>query len=236
MSSEIIIVPALLCVPPPHVTLYGRATALSTKENRERHDVCMNEALAFQRILEVYCSFFSSFTPTSFPVIKPLDVPLRTQEDLWAFETATALERAQNEHGVTTAHMYSPYHCRWMPHELLRPVYDEWKAFFAVRRLRATYFPPSAIAAAFLITVLVGDGCDGDEISEEAFQLGRRVSEVVLEVVTDSEDEDAVSSMPYTTFLAVVRHLADCIYAPRHSVGAAHLLAKRMHDQLHRLT
>jgi hypothetical protein len=147
--------------------------------------------------------------------------------DAWERKTFRAFEVAESEQIREACSEYSPYNVDWMPHDMLRKLFNEWRRYYA--RWKRPYVMASALLSSFFCSMLIDDTLS----PEHQIDLSREIVQGCLEITNDAE-EDVGEVVSYTALCLLVKNLSAVLFAPKHPYVTTHLLAVILDERTHR--
>jgi hypothetical protein len=147
--------------------------------------------------------------------------------DGWERNTLRAFEIAESDQIKAACSEYTPCGTAWMPHDLIRKLYTEWRAYYT--RWKRPHVMSSSLLASFFCAMLIDDTLTPDQ----QIDLSREIVQSALEVTNDAEDNGA-EACTYTAFALLIKNLSVVLFAPKHPYVTTHLLAVVLDERVHR--
>lgn len=162
--------------------------------------------------------------------LRAFHYPALRCEDEWEQRTRSAFEVAEGANVEIARRLYSAFSDHWMPHDILRPLHEDWRRYFAKWKKLDPSAVPSSLLSSFFAGILVDETLSEDD----AIGISSGVINSCLEVANDEAD-DAVDAVPYHTFVHLVQTIALQLFAPKHPYVATHLLSVVLQERVHRI-
>ena len=159
--------------------------------------------------------------------VRDVHRPKFSADDAWARAADAEMRMVESEQVRDACKEYTPYGVQWMPHDILRRLFGEWRAYYA--RWKRPHTTASSLLSSMFCSVLV----DGTQPEEHQMHLAREILHACLEVTNDCEI-DAADACSYNAFILLVKNLGALLFAPKHPYVATHLIAVVLEDRIHR--
>ena len=153
--------------------------------------------------------------------------PTVVDDTAWAQQADREMRLVESEQVKEACREYTPYGTQWMPHDTLRQLYAEWRAYY--ERWKRPHVSASSLLSSMFCSVLV----DATQPEAHQIHLSREILHACLEVTNDCEI-DATDALSYNGFTLLVKNLGTLLFAPKHPYVATHLIAVVLHDRIHR--
>ena len=147
--------------------------------------------------------------------------------DQWERKTLRAFEIAENEQLTAACSEYTATGTLWMPHDVLRTIYGEWRHYY--NRWKKPHVMASSLLASFFCSMLIDDTLT----TPQQIDLSREIVNATLEITNDAEDT-AAEAVTYNAFVLLVKNLSTVLFAPKHPYVTTHLLAVVLDERIHR--
>ena len=148
-------------------------------------------------------------------------------KDPWERRTLRAFEIAETEQIKSACMEYSPCGTDWMPHDILRRLFGDWRQYYT--RWKRPHVAASALLSSFFCSMLIDDALR----RSHQVELSREIVQACLEVTNDSEDSVA-EACSYTAFTLLVKNISVVLFAPKHPYVTTHLLSVVLDERAHR--